>query len=263
LYDYPLSGLLQCVHCDKLAQAHQNPKFRSRLGGTTSGDNMRYRHKGGVACGCTNRSVTCHEVEADFARLVKLLTVHPEALDLMMELAIQIERKHGNNDVDFEEQKQSSIALCRRRIEAAVNLYRDGVISREDYLADVERNEREIIHWDVRTSETREMAAELTLCMEAVGKLADMWDVSDAEEQQSLAQGLFTEIIFDLDTRRIVDFKLKPWADRFLTLRASLYADETTDTDLENELKSVWQGEPQSRIELSTTLRQSVILPLN
>ena len=27
------------------------------------------------------------------------------------------------------------------------------------------------------------------------------------------AQHLFTEIVFDLDTRRIVSYKLKPWAD--------------------------------------------------
>lgn len=29
--------------------------------------------------------------------------------------------------------------------------------------------------------------------------------------------------MFDLDIRRITDFKLKPWADRFLTIRATLY----------------------------------------
>ena len=34
-----------------------------------------------------------------------------------------------------------------------------------------------------------------------------------------------------MDTQRIVDFKLKPWADRFLTLRASLYEDENEMTN--------------------------------
>jgi hypothetical protein len=38
-----------------------------------------------------------------------------------------------------------------------------------------------------------------------------------------LAQNLFEYIVYDLDLQRITDFRLKPWADRFLTLRARLY----------------------------------------
>ncbi len=40
-----------------------------------------------------------------------------------------------------------------------------------------------------------------------------------------MARSLFEYLVYDLDMRRIVDFRLKPWADRFLMLRAALYPD--------------------------------------
>ena len=39
----------------------------------------------------------------------------------------------------------------------------------------------------------------------------------------ALAHSLFDYIVYDLDAQRIVDFRLKPWADRFLTIRAGIY----------------------------------------
>src|SRR5690606_29060567 len=36
----------------------------------------------------------------------------------------------------------------------------------------------------------------------------------------------FDEIVYDLDTQQIVDFRLKPWADQFIILRAALYETE-------------------------------------
>ena len=64
---------------------------------------------------------------------------------------------------------------------------------------------------------------ELTLCVEAVHRLSSLWEVSTDEDRQGMARNLFNYVIFDLDTHRIVDFRLKPWADRFVTLRAALY----------------------------------------
>ncbi|MBN1286559.1 MAG: hypothetical protein JXB47_14265 [Anaerolineae bacterium] len=68
-----------------------------------------------------------------------------------------------------------------------------------------------------------------------------------------MAQNLFTEIVYNLDTRRIESFKLKPWADRFLMLRASLYQDES-ELSGEKENSSPIKGEendmPPRRFEL-------------
>ena len=46
------------------------------------------------------------------------------------------------------------------------------------------------------------------------------------EDRKILAQSLFDEISYDLDRKRIVDFKIKSWAEPFLVLRAALYQDD-------------------------------------
>jgi hypothetical protein len=50
---YVLNGMTYCAYCERRAEQQKNPKLRSRL----SGDKLRYRHKSGVLCGCTNKSV--------------------------------------------------------------------------------------------------------------------------------------------------------------------------------------------------------------
>ncbi|HEX2621623.1 MAG TPA: hypothetical protein VHL11_15800, partial [Phototrophicaceae bacterium] len=159
-----------------------------------------------------------------------LLSVKPEALDLMTEIAIQVDKARGiyKDEGDLEAQKDAAIALCRRRIDAATNLYGDGVIERAEYLRRVESNEREIAHWQARSSETEKLALELSMCMEAVEKIQRLWEITDDEDRQGLVRSLFTEIVYDLDAQRITDFRLKPWADRFLVLRTALYEDEAT-----------------------------------
>lgn len=228
-YPYPLANIIACAHCKALANQQDDLRLHSRLGGAGGGGKRRYRHKAGVKCGCHNRSVRCEELEHDFGRLIQLLTIKPDALNLMTELAIQSDRGFAREHPHIEEEKKAAIALCRRRIDAAVHLYRDGVITREEYLADVERNEREIAHWEARTSETEKAALELAMCVDMVEKLEKLWKWGTPDEQQAMARSLFTEIVFDLDTRRITDFKLKPWADRFLTIRAALYEYETDE----------------------------------
>ena len=41
-------------------------------------------------------------------------------------------------------------------------------------------------------------------------------------DRQAFAHSLVEEIIYNLDTRRIVGFKMKPWAESFLQLRVAL-----------------------------------------
>jgi hypothetical protein len=229
---YVMNGLIYCAHCEQLAEQHNNPSYRSRL----RGRRQRYNHKEGIRCGCTNRSVTADEIEGDFGKLLKLLTVRPDSLPLMTELAIQIDKMRTSSEptVDPEIEKQEAIALCKRRIDAAINLYSDGVLSREIYLRRIEQNNREIAYWESRTTESKKAALELAMCMEAVDKLAGLWDFGDTEDKQGMARSLFSYVVYNLDTRRIVDFRLKPWADRFLVLRAALYEnDGDVDTKLD------------------------------
>ena len=110
-------------------------------------------------------------------------------------------------------------------------MYEDGDITREEYVWRKEQNEREIAHWEARTTETERIALELTLCFEALDRIANEWANSDDGERQEMVRSLFTDIIYDLDVQRIVDFRLKPWADRWVTLRAALYEDMGSEVD--------------------------------
>ncbi|MCB9450262.1 MAG: hypothetical protein H6672_02415 [Anaerolineaceae bacterium] len=107
-----------------------------------------------------------------------------------------------------------------RRIQAAVDLYGDGRINREEYCRRVDFNEREIISWQMRTTDKEQLAMELSMCVQAVETLGRMWDISDDEDKQGMARHLFEYITYDMGTQQIIDFRLKPWVDQFLTLRA-------------------------------------------
>ena len=219
---YPLSGITYCAHCERLAQQQNNPKLRSLLSGQMG---IYYRHKPGAACSCTHQTVRREIYEADFLRLVSLIAVKPEALEQMTTLALTVNPKLVE-EKDMETQKAEAIALCRRRIQATIDLYGDGRITRPEYLRRVERNEREIASWEARTNDTEKLAMELTMCIQALEALNRLWEVSNDEDKQGMARHLFEYIVYDLDRQEIVDFRLKAWADQFLVLRAALYAEE-------------------------------------
>jgi hypothetical protein len=221
-HPYPLSALTYCAHCEQMALAQNNPKLRSRLGGKSQ---SCYRHKAGAACGCRKKSVTREVYERDFLRLIKLLMVKPDKLELMTQLAYEATSLSPENDEDIGAKKAVAIAKCRRKIDAARHLYEDGELSREEYLRRKEHNEREIGHWESYTTEAQQLAVELALCVDMVEKIVRLWEISSDEDKQGMARNLFTSIIYDLDQQRIVDFQLKPWADRFLILRGALYPD--------------------------------------
>jgi DNA invertase Pin-like site-specific DNA recombinase len=260
-YPYTLAGITYCAHCEALAKKHGDASLRSRFGGWTSnnGQTKRYRHKNGVKCGCTNRSVVSEVYEADFVRLLQLLTVKTNEIDLMTELGIQAAQGFQNieDEQDLEAQKRAAIALCRRKIDAAVTLFGDGRITKEEYRRRVDQNEREIAHWEARTTETQRIALELTLCIDAIDKIANLWKVSEDEDRRGMARNLFSYVVYDLDTQRIVDFRLKPWADRFVTLRGALYGGDDTPPNTTNTIGSAGackaeSPKPVGGINLST-----------
>lgn len=108
-FPYPLSGITYCAHCERMAQDAHDPRLRSRLGGKgaarTSRDVPVYRHKRGIQCGTQRRSVHCEIYENDFGRLIQLLSVNPEAMEQMTELAIQADTTRFGDDQDLRKQK--------------------------------------------------------------------------------------------------------------------------------------------------------------
>ena len=86
-------------------------------------------------------------------------------------------------------------------------------------------------------SDHQQVALELTTTMEMVKRLKQFWNMSEGEDRKLLAHSLFEEIVYDLDTRRIVDFKLKMWAEPYVLMRAALYADQMGE-EMKNRFNS-------------------------
>jgi DNA invertase Pin-like site-specific DNA recombinase len=227
VHHYALSGITYCAHCEALANEHNDATLRSTLSGASGNGLLRYRHKPGVSCGCTNRSVLCSDYEADFQRLLSLLTVDESALTLMTQLAMQASAGvlSQENQQHIEAQKADAIARCNRRIVNAKEMCLNGDISHADYREIKEKNEREISKWEAMTSEPDKLALELSSCLVAINGVRDAWNTGNAEDKRDFAQNLFEYVVYDLDTRRIVTFSLKAWAENYVGLRTALYAE--------------------------------------
>lgn len=222
-HPYALTRLLWCAQCERNAREQNNPKLRSRLSGVDQYGKLRYRHAEGVKCGCKTRSVFTHVIEDDFKKLIGVLSIKEDKLSLLVEMAIQAEQGGPTPMEDeIERQKQAAIAKLRRKIDAARDLFADGDLTREEYLNRKTAYEREIAHWETRTTDTQKAAIELRMCMEVLNMIESLWDESSDKDRQQLARMIFEEIIYDLDQQRIVHFTLKPWAERFLDLRMAL-----------------------------------------
>ncbi|GAB5491437.1 MAG: hypothetical protein Phog2KO_16520 [Phototrophicaceae bacterium] len=238
-FSYPLTQITYCAHCEQMAIKENDARLRTVLSGTNMNGTRRYRHSPGVKCGCTNKSVVCDIIEEEFGKLIQLLDVNPDSIGLMTEWAIQAQQLYGksNGSEDIERQKTEAIALCRRRIDATVTLFGDGMIGKEEYRRRIDENEREISHWEMRTSETEKLGLEFAMCVNAVKTMCSTWETNSAEDKQGMARNLFESVVFDLDTHRIMGFRLKPWADRFLVVRGAMIDSENKNAPSNQGLK--------------------------
>jgi hypothetical protein len=234
---YALNGQFYCAHCEQRALEHNRPEWRSKFWGKTSKDS-RYRHRdGSKGCGCTNRSVPCDQVEDDIGRLLHLMNVRENVFQHMVEHAIQMQSTAPEQPPPSKAKKQEALARCERRIQAARRLFRDGDMEEAEYDRILQECEQERAAWEQLTGEQEQVEYELKMCVEALARLVALWDAGDAEQRQALARSLFSHIIYDLDARRIVSFKLKPWAERFLELRIEV---ETHGDEVLNPVSVRW-----------------------
>ncbi len=224
-YVFPLTRLVRCAHCECLAEAQQNPRLRTRLMGWNQKGRLRYRHAEGVQCGCKKRSVNANSIEKQFLSLVNLLTVSPDMLPLMTEIALQMDNNGqsiSSSEQDFEKQKQAKLSKLHRSLENIKLLFEEGDISREEYLIKRESIKRDIAMWQNRTTDTRKKSIELAACLGRLENLKSTWEHADNEERARLAHELFEAIIYDIDAQEIKGFRLKPWASQYLVTRAML-----------------------------------------
>ncbi len=222
---YPLAGLVYCAKCDQLALQQNNPKLRSKLSGKgKSGTKLgSYRHRPGLECGCNHKQVYSPDLEEDFLRLCQILTVDEKSLTIMQNHALAILSAEHADEQAMIEQKATAIAKIERRIVAARSLFEDRDLEREEYLRRKEKLERDLAYWQNYTTETEQLNAQLTMCVDALTKIGHLWEGSNDENRRGIAHNLFEEIVYDLDMQRIVSFRLKEWADKFLIVRGTLY----------------------------------------
>ena len=216
---YALHGMLFCAHCETRALENNNPAMRGKMWGKSAKD-VRYRHQEGIkGCGCTNRSVTCAEVEDDISRLLQLMCVREDVIQRMIHQASDIDPVDVKRIASLETQKKTAVERAQRRVQAAKRLFRDGDMEEAEYDAILRESEEEVQAWNRMTSEQEKVEYELRSAVEMLTKLSSVWDAGDAEQRQSLIRSLFMHIVYDLDARRIASFKLKPWVERFVDLR--------------------------------------------
>ena len=118
------------------------------------------------SCRATNHSVLRDDIEADFLRLIRLLTVDEKQVARLEELRAL--SKHADfrdaDDPNPEEQKRLAIAKCHKRIENARVLCVAGDMEPDEYLRIRDENEREIAHWESFTTDLEQAALEFALC---------------------------------------------------------------------------------------------------
>ncbi len=73
-----------------------------------------------------------------------------------------------------------------------------------------------------------------------VANLVDNWTQANDETRRSLAHRLFEYLIYDLDARKIVDFKLKPWAELLMQLKITLNGDEKAPSQFDETERVLW-----------------------
>ena len=225
VYPHPLSYITRCAHCEALVKAEGDLHKRSNLTGTLNKELRRYRHKAGVTCGCKTRSVFAEDLEADFARLIRGLTVSQEALALMVDLASYMEMPEEGATADPEVERQRNIERIKKKIRNTKTLFAEGHIELDEFRQRLADNERELAHWEAYMTQREQVQLELSKCLESIQQVTSLWEAAEPKERQIMARNLFDYIVYDLDKQQIVDFRLKPWADRFLVLWVALCED--------------------------------------
>ena len=69
---------------------------------------------------------------------------------------------------------------------------------------------------------------------------------------------MFDEIVYDLDRRRIVDFKVKQWAEPYVIMRSTLYRDQMGE-----EMKNRFNSGLSSKVSYCSPNRASALTTIH
>ncbi len=227
---YPLSKLVYCAHCDQLAQEASNTSLRSYLTGKTGNKNeaRRYRHDTERYCPSRNRSVDADLLERDLLFILENLTVKPEAVPMLAQAVEHFNRENQNEEARTK--IQAEIAHLRQRAQNADTLFKNVRISEEEWRRTLESAEHEIARMQSQIAQQNEAEVALKLTMDMVADLVQNWNEANHEMRRALASGLFQYLVYDLDKKQIVDFKLKPWIELLMQLKITLQDHDPNST---------------------------------
>jgi len=165
-----------------------------------------------------------HIPEEQFHHLLKLLSLDEEAFDSMLAIAQQLDQSVEQAEPDdARQQRIEAVARCRRRIQAARELFLDGDDSMdlETYQQIRAENEQEIAYWEAQGQPEQERVVRIEECLHLLSNLHEAWEIAEPAERKKLVRKVVEYIAFDMDTQLITDFQLKSWADDFLVVRAA------------------------------------------
>jgi hypothetical protein len=236
---YPLSKLVYCAHCERIVRETGNSSARSHLTGKTGNTTTRrYRHDTERRCTARGRSVKADLLERDFLYLLKSLTINPEALPMMAQ-ALEHYNSH-NRPEDQITAIQAEIAHWQQRARNADLLFEKARISEADWKDAIETADHEIARLQAQIAERNEAEIALNLTMEMVANLVDNWTQANDEIRRTFAHSLFEYLVYDLDARQIVDFKLKPWAELLMQLKITLNPEENAPSQPDEIERVLW-----------------------
>jgi len=198
---------------------------RSYLTGKTGSQvtTRRYRHDTERPCPSHARSVKAELIEADFLRLLQTITLHPEAIPLFMQT---LKRLNGQSQDGQEDNAiQAEISHWRQRVKKTNTLFQKAHLSEEDWRQAIENAEHEIARLQSRMSQGKEVESALRLNLDMITSLSRNWSEAPDDTRRAMANSLFEYLVYDLDTQRIVDFRLKPWAELVMQLKITLEDD--------------------------------------
>lgn len=210
---YPLSGLLYCAACESEANRQGNDKLRTTLGGHHG---RSYTHPGKLYCGVVKKSVRCDRIEAAFLDLLMSLGVNLNAKAALRFSDVTVPSEQ--DETVIEQRRVEAVGRCKQRIQAAVDLYAQTLISRQEFYRRIEENERELVMLETGTGDVSELGMRTALCVQALETLKRVWQSGNDEDKRGGARQLFDWLIYDLDAQQITDFQLKLWARDVLEL---------------------------------------------
>lgn len=219
---YPLTKLVYCAHCERLAADADNTALRSHLTGKTGSkkESRRYRHDTERKCPAHRRSVDAELLERDFLLLLQCLSVKPEALPILAEAIEHFNRQ--NQQGDSPTLIQTEIAHWRQRAQNADKLFARARIGEPEWRQMLDEAEHEIARLQSQVAQQHEAEIALRLTMDMVANLVENWNEANGENRRSFAFDLFEYLVYDLDQQQITGFKLKPWIELLMQLKVTL-----------------------------------------